>query len=84
MITRRQGWIAAKVGDDLVMMSVETGVYIGLNSVGARIWELIEAPAEVDELVARLTEEFDAAPDACRRDVEAFLADLEGRQVISR
>ena len=45
MIVRKQGdWLAAKVGDELVMMSAEKGNYIGLSEVGARIWELIETP----------------------------------------
>ena len=47
MMVRKQGdWLAAKVGDELVMMSAEKGNYIGLSEVGARIWELIEEPLE--------------------------------------
>ncbi len=47
MMVRKQGdWLAAKVGDELVMMSAEKGNYIGLSEVGARIWELIETPQE--------------------------------------
>ena len=49
MLVRKQGdWLAAKVGDELVMMSAEKGNYIGLSEVGARIWELIETPQDVD------------------------------------
>ena len=84
MIQRRPGWLSAQVGEEIVMMSVETGDYVGLNSVGARIWELIEAPAELDELCARLEGEFEAPPEVCRRDVETFLAELEARRLITR
>ena len=38
MIHRDGDWLAAKVGDELVMMSATKGNYIGLSAVGARIW----------------------------------------------
>jgi len=84
MIERRQGWLAAQVGDELVMMSARSGTYIGLNSVGARIWEMIATPADLSGICAALTEEFDVSEDACRAEVEAFLADLEERGAIAR
>lgn len=77
MIVRKQGdWLSAKVGDELVMMSAEKGNYIGLSEIGARIWELIETPQEIDALCDTLQEEFEVSPDVCRADVETFLNDL--------
>ena len=58
------------------MMSAEKGNYIGSHEVGARIWELIDTPQEVDALCAQLAEEFDVAPDVCRAEVESFLNEL--------
>jgi len=78
MIVRRRGdWLAAKVGDELVMMSAAKGNYLGLSTVGARIWELVDAPHTIDGLCTRLVAEFDVEPDVCRAEVEAFLRDLE-------
>ena len=77
MMVRKQGdWLAAKVGDELVMMSAEQGNYIGLSETGARIWELIETPQEIDAVCARLQEEYDVAPEECRAAVETFLKEL--------
>jgi len=77
MMVRKQGdWLSAKVGDELVMMSAEKGNYIGLSEVGARIWELIETPQELDAVCARLQSEFDVAPEVCRAEVETFLDEL--------
>ena len=76
-MVRKQGdWLAASVGDELVMMSPGEGLYLGLTSVGARIWELIETPAALDDVCARLMEEYDVEPEACRAEVESFLQDL--------
>lgn len=77
MKVHKQGdWLSARVGDELVMMSAEKGNYIGLSEVGARIWELIETPQEVDAVCAQLVDEFDVAPEVCRVEVETFLNDL--------
>jgi PqqD family protein of HPr-rel-A system len=47
------------------------------NETGARIWELLETASSVDEIVATLAEEYEAAsPDDLRREVQAFLDDL--------
>jgi hypothetical protein len=76
MIHRDGDWLAAKVGDELVMMSAAKGNYIGLSAVGARIWELIETPHTVESLCAALVAEYDVDPATCRAEVDAFLATL--------
>lgn len=77
MMVRKQGdWLSAKVGDELVMMSAEKGNYIGLSEVGARIWELIETPQELDAVCAQLLDEFEVTPERCRAEVAAFLNEL--------
>ena len=76
MVRKQDDWLAAKVGDELVMMSAEKGNYIGLSDVGSRIWELIETPRDVDEVCAQLLNEFDVTPEICRAEVETFLSEL--------
>jgi hypothetical protein len=77
VIVRRHGdWLSAKVGDELVMMSAEKGNYVGLSEVGARIWDILEAPSDLEAVCARLQQEYDVAPDVCRAEVEIFLNEL--------
>lgn len=76
-------WLSADMGGERAMMSIETGAYVTLSRVGARIWELIEQPAAVEAICARLTEEFDVPADLCRAEVDAFLAVLEGYGAIT-
>lgn len=76
MVQKKGDWLAAKVGDELVMMSAEKGHYIGLSEVGSRIWELIETPRDVDAVCAELCREYAVTPDICRAEVETFLNEL--------
>jgi hypothetical protein len=77
MMVRRHGdWLSAKIGDELVMMSAEKGHYIGLSEVGARVWEIIETPSELEAVCAQLEQEYEVAPGVCRTEVETFLNEL--------
>jgi len=76
LVRRKGDWLSAMVGEELVMMSAEHGAYLGLSSVGARIWELIEEPREADAICAQLTDEFEVEPETCRAEVMHFLEEL--------
>ena len=82
-ISRRDDWLAAKIGDELVMMSAKNGKYVGLSAIGARVWEMIEQPRDLDALCADLEQEFDVEPDRCRADVAAFLKELAQHGAVS-
>ncbi len=82
-ISKQGDWISAKVGDEIVMMSAEEGKYIGLNDVGARIWELLDMPQTRDELEVRLLEEFEVTPEMCRSEIDTFLANLAELRAIA-
>ncbi|MEI9995018.1 MAG: PqqD family peptide modification chaperone [Rhizomicrobium sp.] len=83
MIASKQGdWMTAKIGEELVMMSVNKGNYLGLSEVGARIWEMLETPMDVAALCQRLQAEYDVPPEICRAEVEAFLNKLESHGAV--
>lgn len=71
---RRAGdWLSATIGDETVMMSTETGLYLGLSETGSRIWELLEAPLTLDTLCEKLSAEYDVEPHQAKRDVAEFI-----------
>lgn len=68
--------IASSIGDDTVLLSLERNDYFGMNTVGSRIWELLETPQPVSELCQTLQKEFSVSPDECVPDVLEFLNQL--------
>jgi len=82
MVQRLDDWITAKVGDELVMMSMSSGKYLGLNDVGACIWEMIEAPISVDTLETRLLTEFEVEPEICAAELAAFIQMLVEQKAV--
>jgi hypothetical protein len=83
MVRRRGDWLIAKLGDEVVMMSRQKVHHIGITEVSARIWELIEAPQEIDAVCAQLRKEYAIPADVCRAEVEAFLNELVDRGAVA-
>jgi predicted deacylase len=83
IITRDEDWLTARIGDELVMMSMSSGDYVGLSETGAAIWELLETPRDVDSICTELQRSFDVSPERCRTTVDAFLLKLSERGAIA-
>ncbi|MEG3149770.1 PqqD family peptide modification chaperone [Sphingomonas sp. ZT3P38] len=74
MMIRGPGeWICAEANGETVMMGVETGAYVGLNAMGARIWDILTEPHDLETLCAKLVRDFDVTPEICRVETQAFL-----------
>ncbi len=76
IVSQIEDIVASDIDDEVVMMSVEKGQYYGLDSIGSRVWKLIEKPIKVSELIAALILKYDVDRETCTRDVLAFLEKL--------
>ena len=65
-----------KLNDEVLVVDPKTREVHLLNSTATRIWDLLETPRTPDELLAALTQEFDAPADSLRADVQALLGEL--------
>lgn len=68
--------IDAKLGDEAVLLNVETGVYFGLDEIGTRIWDLLIAGVTPNEIVTQLLDEYDVEREQLCADVRDFLQAL--------
>lgn len=75
-VAQNQAFVFAGLGDAVVMVDTEEGCYYELNRVGAEIWTRIESGARVAVVIEALIAQYDVAPEVCRAEVSAFLAEL--------
>jgi hypothetical protein len=66
-------FLANSLGEEMVMMNMENGDFISLNSVGATIWLLTELPLSIGELVQKLLGDYDISADQCAAETLKFL-----------
>jgi hypothetical protein len=69
--------VYATLEDGAVILNPDSGLYYSLDSVGARIWELVGSGTTRTELVDSLHAEYDVARDVLDSDVHALLQTLE-------
>src|SRR6185295_13440033 len=74
--------VSCGLSGEAVILSLQNGIYYGLNTVGARIWELIQEPKTVGELHTLIQQEFEVDPARCAQDLEALLEDLSNHGLI--
>jgi hypothetical protein len=67
---------------DLAILNLKDGVYYGLNSVGSRIWALIQSPISVKQIRDTLLAEYDVDIDVCTRELIALLNNLSSKELI--
>jgi len=83
IITQIEEIVASDIDGETVMMSVENGEYYGLDDIGSRIWELIEKPVRVSDLIDTLLERFDVDRETCEKDVLTFLNGLNEDKILA-
>ena len=82
VVARNEEPVAVEVDRTIVMMSIEQGMYFGLEGTGPRIWALLERPRSATQLCEALLNEFEIEPDVCHREVLGFLEELRDAQLI--
>ena len=79
---RADNKVAAEMGDETVILDIESGFYFQLNKTGARIWGLLETPMTLAALCAKVEAAFDVDPVTCRAEVIAFLETMRGKDLV--
>jgi hypothetical protein len=64
------------LGEEAVILHLSSGVYYGLNGVGARIWEMIRTPTRVGTILETILREYEVDRETCRRDLLALFGDM--------
>lgn len=81
-VVRSARCLSTEVGDETVLMSIESGCYGGLDDIGGDIWRRLRHPVAIADLCDALAAEYDTGRATIETDVLAFLEALLQRQMI--
>lgn len=76
VVVQTEGLPSTYIGDEIAFMSIENNKYYGLDSVGTRIWSLIEQPKRISVVIDELLEEYSVERATCEENVLEFLEEL--------
>ena len=69
--------VSSELAVEVIILNLQSGVYHGLEEVGARVWGLMKEPAPVHVLRDSLLEEYEVEPARCEQDLIALLEELK-------
>ena len=73
ILSRNPEICAAELDGEVCLFNPESAEYLNLNATGSWIWNLLEAPLDLDRLVQALQEHFSVDPDTCRLETQRFV-----------
>ena len=68
--------VFSEIEGEVVVLDLESGTYYGLDSVGARVWHLIQEPQTVTAVRDALLDEFEVDLGRCEKDLTALVQEM--------
>jgi hypothetical protein len=65
-----------------VIVHLDSSMYFGLDPVGTRLWQLIDAHGSLRSVFDAALAEFEVEPAVLERDLLDLVSDLAGRQLV--
>ncbi|MBN1835413.1 MAG: PqqD family protein [Spirochaetales bacterium] len=82
VVARSAQQVCVDLEDEKVILNTQSGIYYGLDQVGARVWDLVAHPIAVGELASRVLEEYEVDPESLRADLVQLLKDLLAKGLV--
>ena len=74
--------VQSKIGEEVVMLDMDSGFYFGLNSVASVIWGLLVIEIGFEELINQLMAQFEVERSLCEADTKALLNQMLEKNII--
>lgn len=75
--------VANAVADETVILHLGSGTYFGLDPIGARLWEALQAGEPPISICASLLEAYDVTPDQLAADLRALIEEMVRNDLIA-
>ncbi len=82
IIVAAEAQVSCEVDDEAALLNLTTGVYYGLDPMGAYIWRLLSSPTSVQSLQDQIVREFGPDEDVVRKDVIDFLTEMQNAGLV--
>ncbi len=76
--------VQSKIGEEVVMLDMDSGFYFGLNSVASVIWGLLANEISFEALIDQLMVQFEVDRSLCETDSKELLDQLLEKNIIRR
>ena len=73
-----------KLGDEAVILHLDSEEYFGLDNVGTRMWELLmgEGEGDINKSIPLLLKEYEVEEDRLKKDMEELVEALKMEKIL--
>lgn len=73
---------AKAIGDEILILKPEAGVFFNLNETATKIWENADGKTTIKDIAKKITEQFDVNEETALKDVVDMVKDMERKKLI--
>jgi hypothetical protein len=81
-VTISEDAVFRELEGEAVMVHLDSGMYFGLDPVGTRLWQLIDAHGRLQPAFDAALEEFDVEPARLKADLLQLVSDLARHRLV--
>ncbi len=74
--------ICCDLAGEEVILDLRSGVYYGLDAVGARIWRLLQSETSIADIRDTIMSEYEVEREQCEADLLEFLTTMAGNGLV--
>ena len=76
------GVATRKIGDETILLNLQTGTYFGLDAVGSRFLELLEQYGSISVAHRTMLEEFDVQSQTLEADILRLVEEMRSKGLL--
>lgn len=81
-LRRKERVLTQRAADNWILLDMDDGQYYALDEVSGRVWDLCDGSQRVADVVAALSQEFDAPAGTIEADVMEFLQEMSDERLV--
>ena len=81
-ISRPEGVMVRQLGEESVLLDLNSESYFGLDETGTRMWTVLTAADSIEDAFEALRQEYDVEPVQLRADLARFVEALADARLI--
>ncbi len=81
-IVKSERQVSCELNDEVVILDLNNGIYYELDEVGARVWNMIQEPSTLSEIVNSIVDDYEVSWDECERDVQELIDEIAEKGLV--
>jgi hypothetical protein len=74
--------LSTNLGNDSVILKLQAGTCFGVNNVGTAIWNYLQQPRHVTDVIAYIVDKYEVSADQAEVEILSFLQSLVDKGLV--